>query len=524
MFKGVEALKGKYGIVDIGSNTIRLVIYQQDKSGRLKEIENVKAVARLRNFLLENGELSEDGIKVLIDTLKSFQEVTRFHQLRNVKCVATATIRQAINQKEIIQIVQKETDFQIRILSEYEEAYYGFLAVVNSTSIHDGFTIDIGGGSTEITYFQNRNLKHFHSFPFGVLSLKKQFVKGNTPTETELKALKQFLQKQFAKLPWLKGKKLPIIAIGGSARNLVQMDQARKQYPLKNLHQYQMDLKDIVNVKNYLTSLSFDKLKQVEGLSKDRADIIIPAIEVFLQLYETVEATAFILSRKGLRDGIFYEELLKDIGSPIFTNVVEESFQQLAIDYEVDLKHAFQVTNIVYMLFRQLKDQQIGEWTDVDVQLLRTGALFYNLGQYIDPESSSQHTFYLLANRTIDGMFHKEQVELALIASFKNSSLFKQYVEPFQQWFSKEEQRKLRFLGALIKFAYHLNATKRDIVENIHVKVDEKGTIHVNIYCNQNWQPEQYQVEKQKKHLIKVLKREVKLHFLPINTKMMQLI
>jgi exopolyphosphatase / guanosine-5'-triphosphate,3'-diphosphate pyrophosphatase len=121
-------MKEKYGIIDIGSNTMRLVIYERNKSGRLKEVENVKAVARLRNYLTEDNVLTEEGIRVLLETLLSFQDITRHHQIQHVKCVATATIPQAKNQEDI----EETMDFPIRVLSEYEEAYYGFLAVVNS--------------------------------------------------------------------------------------------------------------------------------------------------------------------------------------------------------------------------------------------------------------------------------------------------------------------------------------------------------------------------------------------------------
>jgi exopolyphosphatase / guanosine-5'-triphosphate,3'-diphosphate pyrophosphatase len=119
-------MREKYGIIDIGTNTIRLVIFERNKSGRLREIENVKAAARLRNYLNEEQILTDKGIEVLLDTLRSFQDITRHHQLESVKCVATAAIRQAKNQEEIIQLVEKHTDFHIRVLSGYEEAYYGF--------------------------------------------------------------------------------------------------------------------------------------------------------------------------------------------------------------------------------------------------------------------------------------------------------------------------------------------------------------------------------------------------------------
>lgn len=180
----------------------------------------------------------------------------------------------------------------IRILSEEEEAYYGYLAVVHSTSLKEGITVDIGGGSTEVTYFENRELKASHSFPFGALTLK-DFFKKSIPTTEEITTLRQYLREQFATLPWLKDREVKLVAIGGSARNLAQIHQNLESYPLAGLHEYQMFQKDIIEVSSYLTSLKPSKLAKVEGLSKDRADIIIPAIEVFHCLYQTIQQKAW---------------------------------------------------------------------------------------------------------------------------------------------------------------------------------------------------------------------------------------
>lgn len=503
----------KYAIVDIGSNTIRLVIYLRDKSGRFKDIENVKAVARLRNFLSEDGMLEEKGVDILINTLQNFQEVTRHHQLEEVKCVATATVRQAKNQQEILQRVKEETDFSMRILSEYEEAYFGFLAVVNSTPFESGITIDIGGGSTELTYFKDRKLINYHSFSFGSLSLKKQFVKEDTPTKEELNILRAYIVEQFTSLEWIQNKKLPIIGIGGSARNMVQTHQEYISYPLEGVHQYMMSDKDINEVNNFLQSLSFSELQRVEGLAKDRADIIIPAIEVFKGLMDIVKTDKFALSRKGLRDGVFYEELTKEFGVSVFPNVIEESFYEIATDYNINLNHVFHVTNNAMMIAQLLNKVGLASINKQDAKLLKRGAFVYNIGTYIDSESSSQHTFYLLANRTIDGLLHRERIMIALIASFTSKAAFKRYVTPYSEWFSKEELAKYRVLGAIIKFAYSLNATKRNIIEQIDL--EEKGyELLFHVTCNKDWKPEQYQVEKQKKHLEKLLKKSITVQFL----------
>ena len=501
-----------YAIIDVGSNTMRLVIYLKDKSGRLREVENVKAVARLRNHLLENGDLSEEGIRILITTLKSFKEVAGSYSLEEMVCVATATIRQAENQETIIRTVSDDTGFDMRILSEHEEAYYGYLAVVNSTSVQEGITVDIGGGSTEVTYFKGRKLVESHSFPFGALTLKQDFFKKDLPTEEEFYKLRKFLLDEFKSLPWLREKNIPLIGIGGGARNLVQIDQSLKEYPLAGLHQYKMKDSDLSFIKNYLFTLSMKKIQKVEGLSKDRADIILPATEVFHSLYDTVQADGFILSRKGLRDGIFYEQLTKDMGTSVFPNVLEESIHELVSDYDLNIKHITHVQHLAHQLFHQLHAKGLGSLRKSDWLEVKRASYVFNLGDYIDSEASYQHTFYLLANRTIDGLMHMERLRLALLASFKNKTVFKQFLQPYKKWFLKDERKKLRLLGALLKFCYSLDSTRRHTVQDLHVS-SHSGVLHITLYCSGEWMPEEYQAEKQKKHLEKSLKRNIELSF-----------
>lgn len=488
---------------------MRLVIYKQELNRTLKEIENIKVTARLRNFLSEDGVLQEEGITKLIKTLQSFQGVTRHHQLEEVKCVGTAAIRQAKNKEEILERVKNETDFTIQVLTAYEEAYYGFLAVVRSTPYEKGVTMDIGGGSTEVTYFENRNLIHYHSFPFGVLSLKKRFIKGDIPEENERKKLSQFLQEQFESLKWLSDLQSPVIAIGGSARNLVQIHQEYIDYPILGIHQYIMSRQDINEINNYLLSMPFSELQRIDGLSKDRADIILPAIAAFASLMDTVNSDVFALSQNGLREGLFYD---KSNNKHENLNTLDESFQELAIDFNINVTHVLQVMECATMIFHLLNREGFFSLDEQDIERIERGSFLYNLGSYIDIECSSQHTFYLIANRSINGMNHKERIITALIASYKNKESFKRYIKPFNQWFKKEEIEKIRLIGSIIKFAYSLHLTKRNIIDQIDLQVKGQELVF-NISCLHDWQPEVYQVEKQKKHLEKQLNRSITVNF-----------
>lgn len=511
--------KEKWAVIDIGSNTIRLVIYEKMNHASLKEAENIKTTARLRRYLTEEGTLNSEGVTLLIEILQGFNEIIHFHHVEKIYCVATATIRQSKNQQEIKALVKAKTGLKMKIFSEEEEAFHGFYAVSRSTSIDTGVTIDIGGGSTEVTYFENREMKHYYSFPFGVVSLKEKFMKGERITGDEKKELTTFVLQSFKQLPWLENVQVPVIAIGGSARNIAQIDQILKKYPIAGIHQYVMSLCDLEQVQQYLQGQSISQLEKVEGLSKDRADIIVPAVEVFVQLCKFCGSTEFMFSRKGLRDGISMKKSNKSKKVLSTDEIINNSISELMVDYHVDSSNAMHTGSLAEKLCAEIS--LFYHFHDMNSlgKFIYHGAQIYYLGEYIDSGSSSQHTFYLLANQSINGLMHKDRVKLALIASFKNKTLLKQYLSGFDTWFTRDEMDDIRVGGAIVKVASALNSSKRAIVKKLKIEVIDQNSLLFVIYCHGKAFVEQYETEKHIRQLEKAIDKNIILKFVRLDMK-----
>lgn len=503
----------KTAIIDIGSNTIRLVIYEYNKSEGLQELANIKTVARLRNYLLPNGEMSEKGINILKNTLKSFQKIMDDFEVSDVKAAATAAIRQAKNNKEIIKAMKKETGISIELLSEEEEAYFGYFAVVNTMDIPSAITIDIGGGSTEITLFKNKKLLHSISFPFGTVSLKQMFVTGNKIVEAEKEKLREYIKNEFQKMDWLLNVGLPIVAIGGSARNIAQIHQNIISYPISGIHQYEMTEAHLKYLNQFLGSMTYEELKQLDGLSSDRADIIEIALEVFRVLMEVVETTSFHISRKGLRDGlIMYRISEKDENAFNQKYVFEEQEKRIARKYGRTDKEITFLVSLAEKIYKESCSLDFFLYNEEHLQLMKKAAKLYSIGEYIELDSSSQHTFYIIANQSIIGMDHKKRVKLALLASYKNREYFNRFSSPFITWFSEEELKTLSDFGALLKFIYSLNISKRYTIKNLNLQKKENFVL-MNIFSKEFAAAEIYQAERQKKHLERVFKMPVQIEF-----------
>ncbi len=503
----------KTAIIDIGSNTIRLVLYSYKKNEGLREFGNIKTVAKLRTYLLPNGEMSEEGIQLLADTLNSFRLILADYQVTDIKAAATAAVRQAVNNEEIIRRMEEETGIKIAILTEEEEAYYGFAAVAHSMDTPSAVTIDIGGGSTEITLFINKKLQKTFSFPFGTVSLKQKFVKGSIINSDEREKLRADVTEKFRSLPWIKNVAFPVIGIGGSARNIAQVHQQKTNYPLSGVHEYEMKQDDLEALSDYLTQFSFEELKQLDGLSSDRADTIVLALEVFRALLSVVGSDTFQVSKKGLREGLIIKRVLQGNATAYNKyNVFEESARQMALAYGRTEEEVHTLAKLTEQFYRECCHLQLFDYNEADLELLIKGAKVYAIGEYIELDSSSQHTFYLIANQSLPGLSHVNRVKLALLASYKNRDYFERFAQPFETWISKEELKKIRDFGAVLKFVYALNMTKRNVVKHITIENKEQNLL-IEVVTLERAIAEMAQVEKQKKHIERVFKKNIEIVF-----------
>ncbi len=504
----------KTAIIDIGSNTIRLVLYKYNKQEGLHEFGNIKKVARLRSYIQENGEMSEQGIQVLADTLTSFKKILDDFEVNDIKTAATAAVRQAKNNMEIIKRMEEQTGISIDLLSEEEEAYFGFVAIAHSMDTPSAVTIDIGGGSTEITLFKNKKLQKTISFPFGTVSLKQRFVSGDIINEDEKKLLRQYVKKQFDNLEWIKNVQLPVIAIGGSARNIAQIHQHLINYPISGVHQYEMTNNHLTELSNYLGGMTFEQLKQLDGLSSDRADIIGIALEVFRVLMSQVDATFFQISKKGLREGLIINRVLQSDPEAFDKyNVFDENAKRITFKYGRSEEECKMLSSLSEQLYKECCTLNCFSFNEKHLDLIKKAAQVYLIGEYIELDSSNQHTFYLIANQSIAGMNHVDRVKLALLASYKNKDYFRRFSAPFTAWIDREELKLLKDYGAILKFVYSLNVSKRNVVKS--VKLEKlHDTILVNVKADNLPMAEIYQSERQKKYIERILKKTVQIQFL----------
>ncbi|ERF48096.1 exopolyphosphatase [Staphylococcus arlettae] len=503
----------RIGLIDIGSNTIRLVIFEFDKKTGLDEVLNIKTPARLSQYLTNDLTMTQEGIEVLTTTLSSFKRVSDKFATDELHPIATAAIRQSTNRDDIIKHIEQQLNITMRIIPEESEAFYGYYAITHTTNISDGISVDIGGGSTEVTLFKDKQLKAAHSFPFGVVTLTKKFFSDKPHNDKHaIKDMEKFLIKQFSQLDWLNDAQVALVGVGGSARNVARIHQSAHDYPIGGVHNYSMSAKDVEEVFSLIKKSSRDELKDVDGLSGDRIDIILPAVAVFKNLFTKINATQFTFSRKGLREG-YVMHLISEQFPDQFNkeNIRQDALYHLANEYKIEEKNAKQRVKLALSLLNQLIETKHLDISKTDKRLFAEGSYLYYLGSFINADSSSPHTYYIIANSMIEGFTHQERVKLALLASFKNKSLMKFYSHE-TKWLVQDELDTIQSLGGIIKFINALNISQTNVVDRIYLK-KEKGDYTLYVFYEGEPVAEEYQANRQKKHIEKILKDKLSINF-----------
>lgn len=483
-------MEDKFAIIDLGSNSARLVVYRKEDVGTILEEDNIKSVLRLSSLMNQKGEISSTGVEKTIHCLKRYKQICDLRGIGQIYGIATAAVRSAMNKEDLLATIYNETGIQFRILDGNKEAYYGYLAIVNTMEYREAITIDIGGGSTEITYFKERELIESFSFPFGAVILTEKYLPSEMPSVDEIIHLKSLLQDQFSQENWIAGKKCPVIAMGGTARNIARVHQKRRQYSISSLHNYQMTYQDVEEILEWLRQVPLSKRREVNGLSKDRADIFLAGICVFLTLMESVQTDLLYTSNKGLRDGLLFEVNSKQ-GDVILPDVLEYGTQQFMNRYRVNAIHSQHVANLATQLFDELKKIHLHEWDESERKLLETSARLHDIGRSVNIIESTKHTRYLLENVLLIGCTHRERLIIALAASYKNNKQLQKWALSHQDILSKEDVETALKLGALIQIARFFDRMINQSVYKIQI-ADANKKVKINLFLkDQPWWEEQ---------------------------------
>lgn len=495
----------RIGLIDIGSNSMRLVLVRINSSNSYKIIDELKETIRLGEDMDENSNLHPNRIDNAVKYLKIFKNICDSINVDNIIAVATEAVRKAPNKEVFLEKVKKETGIEIRVLSGEEEAYYDYLGVIHSMDVKNTLIMDIGGSSAEFILVIDKKIKHSISLPFGAINITKKFNTSDAISPATEKELADFFYSMFKEVHWLNNLKIDtLVGVGGSIRNIGKIHKKLKSYPLNIIHNYKVDASDVIDIFNMVKTQSIEDKKKIKGLSKERSDIFTGACAAVCALINFCDVKSLSISGNGLREGLLYEYLTENNCN--LEDVLDFSITNLIKNLDVNENHSNQIYNISNKLFQELKDIMNIEM-DMS-KILKTASMLHDCGVSINYYGHHLHSFYIIINSRLYGLSHRELLMSAYIASFHRKEDNKINILEYKDLVSKEDVEIIKKIGALLNISEYMCKNLSTYIEDVICYV-QKDTVLIKTVSKFNFKIESSDCSKVCSNFKKVFKKDL---------------
>jgi exopolyphosphatase / guanosine-5'-triphosphate,3'-diphosphate pyrophosphatase len=406
----VEAVERPFAVVDVGSNSARMIVFRMREGEHLDVIEDARAPLRLARNLRDSDELGPEAIERTLEALRDFVAVARGAGAGRIIAVATSAVRDASDGHVLIERA-RSVGVMLQTIDGDHEARLGFYGAVHDLPVESGYTMDVGGGSVELSRFEHRRLDASWTFPLGSLRMSDRFLLSDPPTGKEQKALREAVREALAEArisPLDSGQDL--IGIGGTVRNLAKIDLRRTDYPLPLLHGYQLDTKRLDQLVTDLAARSMARRAQVSGLNPDRVDTIVGGGLVVAEIAAHIGADKLTVSSRGLREGLALATEGGGVPSPAWVRTI--SVATLAARFATwEAAGAHRRAALALALHSALDPDAPSNVTE----MVGHAATLLDIGRAIDYYDRFEHTAAIVTAADLAGFTHADLGSLTAI-------------------------------------------------------------------------------------------------------------
>jgi exopolyphosphatase/guanosine-5'-triphosphate,3'-diphosphate pyrophosphatase len=390
-----------------------------------------------------------------------------------VDAVATSAIRDATNAPSFLERAREQTGLHVRVLSKAEEARYGYLAAVNSTSLRDGCVLDLGGGSMQLVAVEDRRAGDLGSWPLGAVRMTERFLPdGGKASRKQLDKLRAHVAAELEDAPWLQRTGRRLVGVGGTVRNLATAAQRAAGLPDVGV-QGQVVTPDALGelVDRFASLPAADRSKKVPGIKPSRADLILAGAVVVQAVLDVGGFSAGIeATEAGLREGVFLERHLGHDGrEPLWDDVRRASVRNLAAQYPVEPhEHPEHVARLALTLFDDLAAAGLHPGDPLERELLWAAAELHDIGMAVDYDDHHKHSRYLILNAGLPGFSPREVALVAQAARYHRKGM--PSPSDLAPLFEKGDGQRLDRLAVLLRLAEGLERSRDQTVREAHAQ------------------------------------------------------
>jgi exopolyphosphatase/guanosine-5'-triphosphate,3'-diphosphate pyrophosphatase len=485
-------------VIDLGSNSWRLVVFTYGAGPWWKRTDELYETVRIGAGLASTGELSQPAIQRGLETLAVFERFCRAGRIaaQDIHPVATSAIRDATNGPEFLAEAERVSGVAIEVLSAADEAYFGYVAAVNTTTLADGAVLDLGGGSLQLTEVHDRRAGASASFPLGAVRVTEELLSADRPAKKkELARVREHTAEALGSLPWLASAGERLVGMGGAVRNLAAAAQAGAGGGLDlGVQGFVIEPEVLGALVEQLAALSPVERGTVPGIKPGRGDIILAAALVLEAVVQAGGFAGIEVTEAGLREGLFLGRTLLLGSAPRFDDVRETAVRSLAIQYESDLVHVEHVATLALQMFDSLVEGGVFEPGDGERELLWAASMLHDVGMTISYDDHHKHSRYLIESAELFGFDPRERGLIAQISRYHRKGVPKLgEIEPLTR---PGDEQLLDRCAVILRLSEHLERGRDQSVSQARLRTNGDGLdLHLQATGDltlQRWSVERY--------------------------------
>ncbi len=457
------ARPGTLAVIDIGSNSIRLVVYDPQHRGAVT-LFNEKVLCGLGRGLAKTGKLNPEGAALALDNLVRFTRLAHAMGVSRVDLLATAAVRDAEDGPAFKAEVEALSGHRVRVLSGQEEGRLSALGVVAGFPGAHGVMGDLGGGSLELVELVEGRPGRSVTLPLGPFKLM------DTCAGKEAEIARE-VDRCLAKVDWLDQLRGTgdFFAVGGAWRNLARIGMAQRGYPLRVIHGYVMGRDELVKLAAVIGRQSKRSLARIGGVTKARLEILPTSSVVLSRVIRALKCDTVRFSAFGLREGHAFDLLSpgEQALDPLLTTCIEIARRDARFDHIGDPLAAW-------------TDPLFPKETPEARRLRQASCLLSDLAWREHPDYRAKQALFRILHFPFIGLSHAERVFLGLAAYLRYGGRAESAdFRPYRSLLSAEEVRAARVLGLAQRLAYQLSGATREVLAQCALDFDDKRTLHL---------------------------------------------
>lgn len=487
--------------IDIGSNSLKLVIVEAAASDSFTVILQERERVRLGHETLKTHQLSPEAIDLSADAINKFRSIAESREADMILAVATASVREAENAHEFVSEIQRRTGVHIEVLSSLEEARLigaavaQFFGADNSTLLN----IDIGGGSTELSLMQNNSPEKLFSMKLGAVGLTEKYIFNDPPKSKEIKNLRAEIALALEQPKRKTKNDLWEFSTGTSGTIntlgfLLNYESANGSDVKTEIH-----LKKLSALNKKLASMTIAKRSLLPNISPQRAEVIVAGGQILEGVMKTLGIEILQPCSYALREGVIID-YLREMEAESLPPVPDVEDIRLRDVFAVGRRfgyeenHALQVSALAEKIFDQIASAYSlkRHWRT----LLSAAALLHDVGYHISHIAHHKHSLYLIKHSEMTGFTETEKLMIANIARYHRRALPKEkhldYIE-----LEEKDRKTVARLGAILRLADALDRGYENHIKNLKIK-REKNIVRLELVGDKNSQAEMLAVEEKK--------------------------